>query len=198
MRAWRILAWVAVVLAIAVPFAIAARSPLLEWRSPVYVAGGFAGILGLGLLLVQPLVIGGALVRGPSSRRIHGWLGAALVVAVLVHVAGLWITSPPDVIDVLLFRSPTPFGLWGAVAMWAVFGAALIAVLRRRIGPRTFRDGHAILTALAVLGTAVHAVLIEGAMGQVSKAVLCALALAATAWAMRARRVRGLARPSGS
>ena len=51
------------------------------------------------------------------------------MLTVIVHVAGLWLTSPPDVIDVLLFRSPTPFSAWGAIAMWAVFAAALWAAL---------------------------------------------------------------------
>ena len=32
-----------------------------------------------------------------------------MAVAVVIHVAGLWITSPPDMIDALLFTSPTPF-----------------------------------------------------------------------------------------
>ena len=28
--------------------------------------------------------------------------------------------SPPDVIDALTFASPTPFSVWGVIAMWAV------------------------------------------------------------------------------
>ena len=38
-----ILIWVALAAAIGVPLAAAAMSPLLEWRSAVYIAAGFAG-----------------------------------------------------------------------------------------------------------------------------------------------------------
>jgi hypothetical protein len=47
-----------------------------------------------------------------------------LVVAVVVHVGGLWITSPPDMIDALLLTSPTPFSAFGVIAMWAIFAVA--------------------------------------------------------------------------
>jgi hypothetical protein len=51
------LIWAALAVAICVPIAVAAASPLLEWRGPVYILGGFAGIIALGLLLVQPLLM---------------------------------------------------------------------------------------------------------------------------------------------
>ena len=174
--------WMLLAVAVLVPLAIAATSPLLQWRGPVYIAAGLAGVLALGLLLVQPLLIAGAMpVLTPRrSRAWHRWGGTALLVLVAMHIVGLWITSPPDVIDVLLFRSPTPFSLWGAIAMWAVFGAALLATMRRRLAPRTWRLAHASLAAVTVASTVVHAMLIEGAMGTASKAALCALALAAT------------------
>ena len=180
------LVWSALAAAFFVPLAVAATSPLLEYRDVAYRAAGFAGVVALGLLLIQPLLAGNALpgLAAPTARRVHRWLGAALVAGVVVHVAGLWITSPPDVIDVLLFRSPTPFSVWGAVAMWAVFAAALLALFRRRlrIAPRRWRMSHMGLAAIVAVGTVVHAVLIEGTMGQVSKIALCALVLAATAW----------------
>jgi len=99
-----------------------------------------------------------------------------------VHVAGLWITSPPDVIDALLFRSPTPFSAWGVIAMWAVFATALLAALRRplRIRPRWWRAGHLSLAVVIVGGVVAHALLIEGTMESVSKVVLCGLVVAAT------------------
>jgi hypothetical protein len=112
-----VLAWFALAGVIAAPVVLAARSDLLAWRDPVYIAAGFAGVIAMTLLLVQPLLAGG-LLPGMSmlrSRRIHRATGALLVLAVLIHVAGLWITSPPDVIDALLFRSPTPFSAWGVV-----------------------------------------------------------------------------------
>ena len=105
-----------------------------------------------------------------------------LVAAVLVHVGGLWITSPPDMIDALLLTSPTPFSPFGVIAMWAIFAVALLAALRRRLGLRlrTWRIAHTLLAVVIVVGSVAHGLLIEGAMETVSKAVLCALVLAAT------------------
>lgn len=179
-----ILIWGALAAALAVPIAAAAVSPLLAWRYPIYIAAGFAGVVALGLMLVQPLLIGGYLpgLSAYRARRLHSWIGGLLVVAVMIHVGGLWITSAPDVIDALLFESPTLFSVWGVVAMWAVFAVALLAVLRRplRLSPRTWRIGHSVLAVLIVVGSVVHGLLIEGAMEIFSKAALCALVLAAT------------------
>ncbi|MBO6561060.1 MAG: ferric reductase-like transmembrane domain-containing protein [Nisaea sp.] len=181
----KILIWGALALAISVPVALAAMSPLLAWRGPVYIAAGFAGILAMALLLVQPLLVGGALpgLTARRARQVHRVTGALLVAAVVIHVAALWVTSPPDVVDVLLFRSPTPFSDWGAIAMWAVFGAALLAAFRRRLKlrPQTWRRAHALFAALTVLGGVVHALLIEGTMETVSKIALCALVVLAAA-----------------
>ena len=179
-----ILIWTALAVAIAVPIGAAAASPLLAWRAPLYIAAGFAGIVGLALLLIQPLLIGGYL-PGPSpsrARRLHPWIGGLLVAAVVLHVGALWITSPQDVIDVLLFQSPTPFSVWGVIAMLAIFVTALLAALRRRLRlrPRIWRISHALIAALIVAGTVAHAMLIEGTMETVSKAALCGLVLAAT------------------
>jgi len=179
-----ILIWAALAAALAVPLGAAAASPLLAWRDPIYITAGFAGVVGLGLMLVQPLLIGGYLpgLPGPRARRVHRWIGAALVLAVMIHVGGLWITSPPDVIDALLFASPTPFSAWGVIAMWAIIAVALLVTLQRRLRlqPRTWRLAHRFLAAVIVIGTVVHAVLIEGTMETLSKAALCALVLAAT------------------
>ena len=120
--------------------------------------------------------------------------------AVMIHVGGLWITSPPDMIDALLFASPTPFSPWGVIAMWAIFAVALLALLRRRLRPRTFRIAHMLLAIVIVVGSVVHGMLIEGAMETVSKAALSALVLAATIKVMtdlRARRKRGTLRGEG-
>ena len=61
--------------------------------------------------------------------------------------------------------------------MWAVFLAALLALLRRRLrlSPKAWRRGHTSLVAVVIVGTVVHALLIEGTMETLSKAVLCAL-----------------------
>lgn len=178
-----VLIWSVLAAVIAIPVTVAATSPLLAWRDPVYIAAGFAGVIAMALLLVQPLLAGGYLpgLPAPRGRRVHRVVGIALVVAVIIHVAALWITSPPDVVDALLLVSPTPFSIWGVIAMWAVFAAALLAVLRRRLRLRAWRLGHTVLVTSAVATSVVHAMLIEGAMGTISKAALCALALGATA-----------------
>ena len=178
----QIVIWTALLIVIIVPIVLAGMSPLLAWREPIYIAAGFAGVIGLALILLQPLLAGGYLpgLPAPQGRRVHRWVGISLVLAVVLHVVGLWITSPPDVVDVLLFRSPTPCSLWGVAAMWAVFAAALIAVLRRRFPLRLWRLCHTALVVIVVIGTVVHAMLIEGTMETVSKAVLCALVLVAT------------------
>ena len=185
------LIWAALVAAICVPIAAAATSPLLEWRGPVYIVAGFAGIIALGLVLVQPLLIGGYLpgLSAYRGRRAHYWIGGALVVAVVVHVGGLWITSPPDMIDALLFASPTPFSPFGVIAMWAIFAVALLAAFRRRLGLRTWRIAHMSLAVVIVVGSVVHGMLIEGTMETVSKAALCALVLAAAIKVMADLRV---------
>ena len=188
-----ILIWGALAAALAVPIGAAAVSPLLAWRHPIYITAGFAGVVALGLMLVQPLLIGCYLpgLSAYRARRLHSWIGGLLVVAVMIHVGGLWITSAPDVIDALLFESPTLFSVWGVVAMWAVFAVALLAVLRRplRLSPRTWRIGHSVLAVLIVAGSLVHGLLIEGAMELFSKAALCALVLAATVKVMADLRV---------
>jgi hypothetical protein len=197
--ALRLLAWVALAAALVVPVAIAATSPFLEWRDPVYIVAGLAGVVSLAILLLQPLLAGGYLpgVGLKEGRRWHAAVGVVLVAAVVVHVGGLWLTSPPDVIDALLLRSPTPFSGWGVLAMWAVFAAAAVAALRRplRLRPAVWRVLHTALAALVVVGTVCHAMLIEGTMGPVSKAALCALVVAVAAWAIvDLRSWAGLAR----
>ncbi|MEP4196968.1 MAG: ferric reductase-like transmembrane domain-containing protein [Aliishimia sp.] len=160
-----------VVLSVAI--AAAAMSPQLQWREPVYILAGFAGIFALGLLLLQPLLI----TQNPPgvsafrSRRLHRWIGGTLVLAVIVHVAALWVTSPPDVIDALLLRSPTWFSILGVIAMWTVFASAFIAVLRRRL--HFWRFAHRAFALLIAGSSIAHALLIEGTMEPKSKAILC-------------------------
>jgi hypothetical protein len=187
------LIWAALAAAVGVPIAAAAASPLLEYRGPVYTLACFAGIAALGLVLVQPLLIGGYLpgLAGYLGRRAHHWTGGALVLAVAVHVGGLWYTSPPDMHDALLFTSPTPFSPFGVIAMWAIFAVALLAALRRRLAlsPRTWRTVHMALVLVIVPGIVVHAVLIEGTMETASKVALCVLVVAAAIKVMADLRV---------
>ena len=193
-RARKSLIWAALIAAIGVPIALATTSPYLAWRDAIYIAAGFAGIIALGLLLVQPLLIAGYLpgLSAWRGRRAHLWIGGALVVAVVIHVAGLWITSPPDMLDALLFRSPTPFSPFGVAAMWAIFAVALLAAFRRRLrlSPRAWRVAHMTLAVVIVVGTVVHAMLIEGTMETISKAALCVLVIAAIIKAIADLRMR--------
>jgi predicted ferric reductase len=194
------LIWAALALALGVPLTIAATSPLMQWREPVYIVAGFAGVAGMALILLQPLLVGGYLPGFPQKRGrgLHRWIGAALVIAVLVHVAGLWITSPPDVVDALLLKSATPFSVWGVIAMWAIFATAILALLRSRrsLGLRVWRLGHSALALVIVTTTVLHALLIQGTMGQISKAVLSGLVILVTlkvladlrAWMLLRRR----------
>lgn len=193
------LIWAALAVAIGVPIAFAATSEQLAWRGPVYILAGFAGIIALGLVLVQPLLIGGYLpgLSAYRGRRAHHWIGGTLAIAVVIHVAGLWITSPPDMIDALTFSSPMPFSPFGVIAMWAIFAVALLAALRRRLGLRlrTWRIAHIPLAIVIVACSVAHCLLIEGTMETISKAVLCAAVLAATIKVMadlwRKRTLRG-------
>ena len=173
------------------PIAAGAMSPLLQWRSPVYILAGFSGIVAMALLLLQPLLAGGMLpgIAATRGRLIHRFTGGLLVLFVVIHVAALWITSPPDVVDALTFASPTPFSFWGVIAMWAVFLSAILATSRRRLRPRTWRLAHAALAVVIVTGSVGHAWLITGTMETLSKAALCVLVVAATVKALVDLRV---------
>lgn len=176
--------WCALIAALVVPFIFVVTSPLLAWRSPIYIIACFSGVIGLGLMLIQPLLIRGSFpgLSKHLARRAHPWTGALLLLAVLVHVGGLWITSPPDVIDALTFNSPTPFSNWGVIAMLSLFTTTLLAIFRRRLRlrPINWRLAHSFLALVIVIGTIVHAILIEGTMETMSKATLCLFVLVAT------------------
>jgi predicted ferric reductase len=193
------LIWAALLVAILVPIGLAATSDLLEWRGPIYIVAGFAGIVALSLVLVQPLLAGGYLpgLSGYRGRRVHRWVGGTLVAAVLIHVAGLWFTSPPDMIDALTFTSPTPFSPFGVVAMWAIFAVAVLAAVRRRLRLRTWRIAHMSLAVVIVAGSVVHGMLVEGTMETMSKLALCALVVAAAAKVMIDLRVWSVRPSSG-
>ena len=179
---------VAALLAAGLPVVLAAQSDYLAYRGPVYIAAGFAGILALGALLIQPLLPAGLLAPAARARRLHAALGAVTLSLVALHVAGLWVTSPPDMIDALTFTAPTLFSVFGVLSMWALLLAAVLVALRRRLPGRVWRRGHRALVALAVAGGVAHALMIEGTMEPWSKAALCALVVAATAAALVVRR----------
>jgi len=171
------LVWCGLALVLLGPIVAAAMSPLLAWRSGIYIAAGFAGIFAMALIPLQPLAIKGWLpgVMPIASRKLHRALGAALFGAVVLHVTGLWVTSPPDVVDALLLRSPTSFSIWGVISMWAIFGSAILAFLRlhKRIKWRRWRVLHPTLALIAAFTTVAHVLLIDGTMELMTKYALC-------------------------
>ncbi|MXU65088.1 ferric reductase [Rhodobacteraceae bacterium KN286] len=182
MRAGRV-AGLGLLLLLTVPILIAAASPLQSYRSIAYVSGSLAGVTALMLLIAQPLLAGGlwpGLTRA-ATRRWHRRAGGVLAASVLVHVGGLTIASPADAIDALMLVSPTPFSIYGVTAMWVTVLTVLLVVLRRRlpVRPVTWAWLHNGLALLLVGATVVHAMMIEGTMGPVSKGLACAAALVA-------------------
>jgi hypothetical protein len=66
--------------------------------------------------------------------------------------------------------------------MWAVFISAVLALLRRRlhVRPLVWRRTHGLLAVMIMGGSVIHALLIEGTMEPVSKAILCIALLVVT------------------
>ncbi|MEO0543903.1 MAG: ferric reductase [Pseudomonadota bacterium] len=193
-QTFRLVIWMAIASAIAFALMTSARSPLLQWRDPIYQLASFAGIGALVLMIFQPLSAVG-FVPGFSQRagrRIHFFLGVAVVALVIVHVGALWVTSPPDVIDALLFVSPTQFSIWGVGAMWAIFGAALVTILRRSLSfrYRTWSRLHVALVSVAVAGTVVHIALIDGLIETVAKIAICVVVVGTLLVSLVRRRRR--------
>jgi predicted ferric reductase len=186
-----ILIWCGLALVVVLPVAVAANSPLLQWREPIYILAGLAGIVAMATMLCQPLLVGGRLpgLARRKGRQAHGAVGIILILMVVFHVAGLWVTSPPDMLDALTFSAPTAFSTLGVISMWMLFAAASFALVRSNIRARFWRMGHAICVSLSVLTAVAHAILIEGTMGIWSKTVLCLLVVAATAKVMADIRI---------
>lgn len=179
-----VLTWAGLFGIMATPVLLAAGSPYLTYRNLPYIVGGFAGIVCLALFVIQPL-LGAGYLPGPdrtTERRWHRWVGTGIVLCVLLHVGGLYLTSPDDTLDALLLVAPTPFSVYGVLAMGGVVATAILVVLRRRSGLRyaTWRILHNALAMIVVVATVIHALQIEGAMEIVSKWALCLAALVAT------------------
>ncbi|WP_306258587.1 ferric reductase-like transmembrane domain-containing protein [Pararhizobium sp. IMCC21322] len=184
-RPLTLLIWLVLAAAVIGPVAIAATSPVLVGRDAAYLVSGIAGVTALALLLLQPLLAAGYLpgLRMMQERRWHRWLGSGIFIAVLLHVVGLYITSPQDTIDALLLVSPTLFSVYGVVGLWSLVLTAVLVAVRLRIGVRygIWRIIHNSLAVVVVVSSVVHAWMIEGAMGHLSKVLLCIGVLLATA-----------------
>lgn len=176
--------WGALLCFVFVPLIIAANSPLQAGRNIEYVLSSLAGILALTFLLMQPL-LAARYLPGPSlpmMRRIHRIIGVCLILAVTIHIGGLYLTSAPDTLDALLLVAPTPFSVYGVIALWSVIITVFLVALRKRMKLKysVWRIVHNALAVIIVISTIVHAVMIEGTMGQTSKYALCTAVLAAT------------------
>lgn len=201
---FRRMIWPGLALAMGLPIVLAAFSPYLSFRSAIYIVAGFAGIVCLSLFLLQPL-LGAGYLPGLTPAQQWQWhrrSGIAILICVVLHVGGLYLTSPPDVVDALLLASPTPFSVYGVIAMWGIVLTGAIFAFRRRLPlrPLTWRVLHNVLALAVVIATVVHALQIEGAMELVSKWVLSILVLSVTIWTMidlrllRSRRQRPIIR----
>ena len=96
-----ILIWLAVLAAMSLPLFIAATSPLLQWRQPIYIVAGLAGVVALILLFVQPLLAAGAsgVADGGTVPADLGWswwhvLALVLLAAAAGLVVRTWQWSP--------------------------------------------------------------------------------------------------------
>lgn len=192
------LAWMLLAACIAIPIGLAATSPLQASREALWIIGGMAGVVALALLLVQPM-LAALFMPGlsvPVARRWHRWIGTSIVAAVVLHVGGLYLYSPDDVTDALLLVAPTPFALYGVIGLWSVVLTAVLVAIRSRSGMRytTWRIAHNALSVVIVVSSIVHAIFIEGAMGLISKVILCILIFVATMIALL--RIHVKRRPS--
>ncbi|WP_100963995.1 ferric reductase-like transmembrane domain-containing protein [Bosea sp. FBZP-16] len=180
----RRIAWLAIAAVAIIPVVAAALSPLQRGREFLWVVGGMAGVAALSLLFVQPLLTATAPVLMQPARglRWHRWGGIAIVAGVALHVGALYAYSPEDVMDALLLVAPTPFSLYGVISLWCLVLTAILAVMRRRLrfSHRNWRIAHSVLAVAIVSAGSVHAILIEGAMEEFSKLMVCIAALAAT------------------
>lgn len=182
----RRIAWLVIAAVAIIPVVAAALSPLQRGREFLWVVGGMAGVAALSLLFVQPLLTATAPVLMQPARGLgwHRWGGIAIVSAVALHVGALYAYSPEDVMDALFLVAPTPFSLYGVIGLWCVILTGVLAAARRRLrlGHRRWRIAHSVLAVAIVSATAVHAVLIEGAMEEISKLAICLAALATTSF----------------
>ena len=189
----RLATWFALAAATLIPLAVAAANPLQSTRNPAYVIASLTGAAALSILLIQPLLATAALpgLTRPAGRKWHQITGIALTLAVALHVAGLYVTSPDDTTDALLLAAPTPFSLYGVTALWTLAATTLLVSVRKQLPlrPTPWRIAHNALALVVVATTIAHALLIEGTMGPTSKLLLCLGVLAITVIVIVDRRL---------
>ena len=171
-----------VVLLMLVPLLMAASSPLNDARNTSYIVGALAGVAALALLLPQPLLAAGYLHLGVQARRWHRVVGCLVTLCLVIHVIGLYITSPDDMTDALLLVSPTPFSLFGVVGFWAMMLVVVFVAFRKRmsLSPSTWKLVHNVMGVLVVGSSVIHVLMIEGTMEARSKLLLCIVLVIAT------------------
>lgn len=171
-----------------VPLLLSALSPLQTTRDVLWITGSLAGVASMSLLFLQPLwLLASSFTRYTRARHWHRWGGVAIVAAVLLHVGALYVTSPPDVLDALLFVSPTPFSVYGVTGLIAVLLLAVLSAWRMAGGRNTarWRMAHGMLGMVVVVLGGVHAWLIDGTMSPASKLILALAALVTMLVGMR-------------
>lgn len=184
-RARTSLPWLILACFVIGPVIIAAASPYQAARPAVYIVASLAGVLAMALLLVQPLLAAGYLpgLSPAQMRRGHLWTGSIFAACVAIHIGGLYLTSPQDALDALLLTSPTPFSVYGVIGMWGVLLTLILVALRTQVGLRysAWQIIHNAVAAIVVICSVVHALMIEGTMGTISKWSLCLAIVAVTA-----------------
>jgi hypothetical protein len=197
-RTRSLLVWVVVAIAICVPIAAAAASPLLAWRQPVYIIAGFAGIAAMALLLLQPLLgsrsAAGTDALGARASSIAGSVRRSVRPRGASRRRALG--DQPARCDrcAHVFVADTIFRMGRDRHVGAVWRCASLAGFRHRLRPRLWRRVHTALALVIVAGSIVHALLIDGTMETVSKVALCALVLVATLKAVAGARAWTLKR----
>ena len=173
-------------------FTLASLGCAFAWSLPSLTAAralqglGASGIMSVNAALVRFVYPTRMLGRGFGHNALV--VGTAFTFGPTIASAILSLGTWP-----WLFAINIPFGV---IAMWAIFAVALLALLRRRLGLRTWRIVHMSLAVVIVAGSVTHAMLVEGPMETISKAALCALVLAAAIKVMAdlVRRMRATSR----
>lgn len=169
------------------PLVVALVSPLQTGREAIWVIGALAGVLALSLLVIQVLLptpwLRGIIIGDDS--RVHRLLGIAIAVIVIVHVGGLYVTSPDDIADALVLQAPT-YSRLGVLSAWCLALSLGLALARRKLA-LTYSDWqivHAFLAVVVVTTAVAHTVMIRGTLDGPVEVLLCGAAVIAVSAAI--------------